>query len=211
MWSRTQTCWHIADNKENIDLLKRIFPELIKKSVSLPIQNNPSSTVNTTTTTEDNQAEASLTRIIPAEKVPKLPIQDGVKILATETNLQAENPAFKKTTVLFEAGYILCKVNYRIPETQMLKFKQHPAIFYSRKRKSWCGRANHANINSFQQLFSIWNPLELQTILQKIPKETKSAYLEIDDRFKGKFSFKFYPLHAETLEFIKKIPNRNYQ
>ncbi len=96
LWISTHTCWHIADHQEHIELLKRIFPELVKKSVSLPIQNIPSSTVNTTTTTEDNQAEASLTRIIPAEKVPKLPIHDGVKILATETNLQAESQSSKK-------------------------------------------------------------------------------------------------------------------
>ncbi len=209
LWSRTFNCWHIADHQENIEVLKAIFPELVKKTVPLSPE-KPGSTVTSKIVTEDNQAEASLGRIISAETVPKLPIQDGVKILDTQTNLQAESQNFKKITVLFEAGYILCKVNYRIPETQMLKFKQHPAIFYSKKRKSWCARANHANINSFQQLFSIWTEIELQTILKKIPRETKTAYLTLDERFKGKFSFKFYPLHAETLEFIKKIPNRNY-
>gem|GEM_PF-2024822 len=111
---------------------------------------------------------------------------------------------------MFEAGYILCKPNYRLSEELMQKMKQHPALFYSKKHKSWCARANQANVNSFQKLFSIWDAAEFLKIYQQIPKESKTALLHTDDRYKGKFTFKFYPLHAETLEFVKNIPHRNY-
>lgn len=209
-WSQTLTCWHIADNLGNIALLKAIFPELIKKTVPLASEKDLRSAENTLLPTVDNQAGASLTPNNTSNQAPKLPSSVGDKILDAETSLQQENTEFKKTTVLFEAGYIMCKVNYRLTEAEMQRIRNHPAIFYTKKNKSWCARANAPNAQSFQKLFSIWTAIEFESILQKIPKESKYATLEIDDRFTGKFSLKFFPLHAETLEFIKKIPSRSY-
>ncbi|HTO14965.1 MAG TPA: tyrosine-type recombinase/integrase, partial [Edaphocola sp.] len=210
LWSQSLSCWHIEDNLENIELLKAIFPELIKNTVPLSSEKDLRSIENANISSVEKQAGASFIPNNTSNQAPKLPINDGDKILDAETNLEHENTHFNKTTVLFEAGYIMCKVNYRLTESEMQSIRNYPAIFYSKKNKSWCARANVPNAQSFQRLFSIWTDLEFENILQKIPKESKYATLEIDERFVGKFSFKFSPLHAETLEFIKKIPLRKY-
>ena len=31
-WSASKKCWHLPDNKENIEKLKQIFPELLKRT-----------------------------------------------------------------------------------------------------------------------------------------------------------------------------------
>ncbi len=42
-WSKTRKCWHLEYCKENIEILKALFPELVRKTVDkkTDIQQNP--------------------------------------------------------------------------------------------------------------------------------------------------------------------------
>ncbi|HTO15663.1 MAG TPA: hypothetical protein VLZ83_07820 [Edaphocola sp.] len=96
LWSQSLSCWHIEDNLENIELLKAIFPELIKNTVSLSSEKDLRSIENATISSVEKQAGASLIPNNTSNQAPKLPSSVGDKILDAETSLRQENTEFKK-------------------------------------------------------------------------------------------------------------------
>lgn len=195
-WSQTLSCWHVAFTKQNVALLKEYFPELVKKIGT--------STISNTTAGASPQTNNT------GEKAQELPEPPSAIIPAAEHSEQQTMAQKAACSVILQGGYILCKPAVFLSKEVLGKVKQYPSIFYSKKYRCWCGRAQQKTVLALQALFHPWSDKEVKELIAQLPQQVYKAVLKTDERYKGKFTLYAAPLQAELLELVKSIPQRSY-
>lgn len=206
-WSASRKCWHIPYTRENIELLKNIFPELVKnKTVKNGTQTIPSFPAPDRPHAESpTQRDAISTDICPAGEA-KTSAPESKEVCVDKIENKSCLPPVELT---IKKNYLVIKPAGYSKELSNL-LKQQKGCFYNKEVKVWLMYFSRKNLETLQNLFNYWDTQSLEQLKQLADNVKPRALLENGSDTMEMVHIKIFPIKAEVIDFIKKIPRRRY-
>jgi len=206
-WSASRKCWHIPYTHENIERLKIIFPELVKNKTAttatqpIPRTPEPDRQKDENPTQRDtlNTDNCSL-----GETKTSATINSEVDV-----DVETYKGNLPKVELTIQNRYVVIKPTGFSKQLSNL-LKQQKGCFYNKASKAWLMYFNCKNLETLQQLFDYWDAQTFEQLKQLADNIKPRAVLENDVHITDIVRIKIFPIKAEVIDFIKRIPRRHY-
>ena len=205
LWSRTHKCWHVEYSKKNIEILKKIFPELVvnkKENKNQELQNPEPDCLKEIPLKQDK------TNIESCYDEGKAQYSTIANNDLNSSDVEINNYG-SIINVTIENNNIVIKLG-EFNKDVIKILKSIKGCFYNAKLKSWIVNAGKYGAEMIQTKFNLWNELEYKHLLTMLNETGKKATLYTDENLKQYFCLKIYPISAEIINFFKSVPDRKF-
>jgi site-specific recombinase XerD len=206
-WSTTLKCWHVPYISENIELLKNIFPELVKISNKENLSNISSSIPEP----DRPVAKSSIKRDnIFSDSCPDGEANKSAQSIESLNNMKVSKPEnIPKVEITIDNGLLIIKP-FSYSKDLIDIFKSLKGCYYRPKLKAWVINFTKKNVEILQQLLKYWDDVSYARLMEMAENSSCTALLETSDTQKNMIQVRIFPFKAEIIDFLKSIPYRKY-